>query len=248
MTALQWIVKEAKSIKKAYPNRFAKWTDYVKQASAIYASKHKGKSPVGKKKAVKKTPKKKVGVIKKKIVKKAAPKKIIKKHTHYGKIKSHMRRVNGVTKKLNQKYVIYNIDTKKEIVGFNNLADAKEVLRDFKYDGDNVKIINNTKTTKTKRKKPSEKDVLNSIKHAESVQKKHMSVGNYIGDIAIDKFKKVNNDIINLENALLKNIETSKKFQYKTPFWKKYLSDKNKKIKSLIKELKTHAKELKKHI
>lgn len=107
MTALQWIVKEAKSIKKAYPNRYAKWTDYVKQASAIYATKHKGKSPVGKKKAVKKTAKKKVvkkvGVIKKKVVKKEAPKKaakkVIKKHTHYGKIKSHMRRVNGVTTK-----------------------------------------------------------------------------------------------------------------------------------------------------
>lgn len=50
MTALQWIVKEAKEIKKKYPKRFSKWTEYVAQASAIYASKHKGKSPVGKKK------------------------------------------------------------------------------------------------------------------------------------------------------------------------------------------------------
>lgn len=107
MTALQTIIKEAKSLRKSFPNRFAKWTDYVKQASAIYASKHKDKSPVGKKKAVKKTAKKKlikkVGVVKKKIVKKAAlkkpAKKVIKKHTHYGKIKSHMRRVNGVTTK-----------------------------------------------------------------------------------------------------------------------------------------------------
>jgi len=107
MTALQTIIKEAKSIKKAYPNRFAKWTDYVKQASAIYASKHKGKSPVGKNKAVKKTAKKKlvkkVGVVKKKVLKKAAPKKstkkVIKKHTHYGKVKAHIRRVNGVTTK-----------------------------------------------------------------------------------------------------------------------------------------------------
>jgi len=116
MTALQTIIKEAKSIKKAYPNRFAKWTDYVKQASAIYASKHKGKSPVGKKKAVKKTAKKKlvkkVGVVKKKVLKKAAPKKAakkIKKHTHYGKVKSHMRRVNGVTKKPSEKDVLKSI-------------------------------------------------------------------------------------------------------------------------------------------
>jgi len=52
MTALQSIIKEAKSLKKQYPKRYAKWTDYVKQASAIYASKHKGKSPVGKKRNV----------------------------------------------------------------------------------------------------------------------------------------------------------------------------------------------------
>jgi hypothetical protein len=46
-TALAWIIKEAKKLKREYPRRFAAWKDYVKQASAIYASKHKGKSPVG---------------------------------------------------------------------------------------------------------------------------------------------------------------------------------------------------------
>jgi seryl-tRNA synthetase len=175
MTALQWIVKEAKSLKKSYPKRFTKWTDYVKQASAIYASKHKGKSPVGKKKAapkkvaVKKIAKKKVGVIKKKA-----------------------------------------------------------------------------------EKKPSEKSILNKIhkvKHEvdrlDEAQHKHMSS---IGNIAIEKYKKVNDDILKLQNAILKNINTSKKFQYKTPFWKKYFTEKNKKINSFIKELKIHAKELKKHI
>jgi hypothetical protein len=54
MTALQSILKEAKSLRKSFPKRYSKWTDYVKQASAIYASKHKGKSPVGKKKSAKK--------------------------------------------------------------------------------------------------------------------------------------------------------------------------------------------------
>lgn len=47
MNALKWITAEAKRIKKRYPTRFKKWTQYVAQASAIYASKHKGKSPVG---------------------------------------------------------------------------------------------------------------------------------------------------------------------------------------------------------
>lgn len=50
MTALQCIVKEAKKLKKEYPKRFASWKEYVAQASAIYAKKHKGHSPVGKKK------------------------------------------------------------------------------------------------------------------------------------------------------------------------------------------------------
>ena len=50
MKALEWITKEAKKLRKDYPKRFATWKEYVAQASAIYASKHKGKSPVGKKK------------------------------------------------------------------------------------------------------------------------------------------------------------------------------------------------------
>jgi len=49
MTALQQIIKEAKHLKKKYPKRFANWREYVAEASAIYATKHKGKSPVGKK-------------------------------------------------------------------------------------------------------------------------------------------------------------------------------------------------------
>jgi hypothetical protein len=70
MTALQTIIKEAKHLKSKYPKRFQKWTEYVAQASAIYSSKHKGISPVGKKK---------VGAIKKKTVKKTAKKSVVKK-------------------------------------------------------------------------------------------------------------------------------------------------------------------------
>jgi len=90
MTALQSIIKEAKSLKKQYPKRFTKWTDYVKQASAIYASKHKGKSPVGKKKATKKIIKKRV--VKKKSIKKRISKKptekVILKKVHAAKTTS----------------------------------------------------------------------------------------------------------------------------------------------------------------
>lgn len=52
MTALRWILNEAKNLKKKYPKRFKTWKEYVSQASAIYASKHKGTSPVGKKRKV----------------------------------------------------------------------------------------------------------------------------------------------------------------------------------------------------
>lgn len=57
MTALEQIIKEAKSLRRKYPHRYKHlsnpWRDgYMKQASAIYASKHKGRSPVGKKKRV----------------------------------------------------------------------------------------------------------------------------------------------------------------------------------------------------
>lgn len=90
MTALQSIIKEAKSLRAKHPKRFTKWTDYVKQASAIYASKHKGKSPVGKKKATKKLIKKKV--VKKRIVKKTISKKptekVILKKVHAAKTTS----------------------------------------------------------------------------------------------------------------------------------------------------------------
>jgi hypothetical protein len=91
MTALQVIIKEAKAIRKKMPK--IEWKKAVAQASAIYASKHKGKSPVGKKKAVKKAAKKKtVGSVKKKAAKKVARKRVgvVKKATTMHKdTKSH---------------------------------------------------------------------------------------------------------------------------------------------------------------
>jgi len=81
MTALQSIIKEAKSLSAKYPKRYTKWTDYVKQASAIYASKHKGKSPVGKKKIVKKK-------LNKKTISKKPTEKVILKKVHAAKTTS----------------------------------------------------------------------------------------------------------------------------------------------------------------
>jgi hypothetical protein len=73
MTALQQIIKEAKILRKKNPKM--EWKKAVAQASAIYSSKHKGKSPVGKKhkKVVRKKAAKKVGTIKRKVAKKKKP-------------------------------------------------------------------------------------------------------------------------------------------------------------------------------
>jgi virulence-associated protein VapD len=104
MTALQSIIKEAKSLKKQYPKRYAKWTDYVKQASAIYASKHKGKSPVGKKRKVgaakpvskhKDTKSHNVNIrVVSGIKKKKATKKAVKKSTTLTKVKQVLKKDN----------------------------------------------------------------------------------------------------------------------------------------------------------
>ena len=107
MTALQKIVKEAKAIKRKFPKRFSTWREYVSQASAIYASKHKGKSPVGKKH--KKVAK--VGKVKKKVAKKTATKKSYHKDT-----KSHnvnIRVVSGLGE-LFDISVIKDIDSLKK--------------------------------------------------------------------------------------------------------------------------------------
>jgi hypothetical protein len=127
MTALQSIIKEAKSLKKQYPKRYSKWTDYVKQASAIYASKHKGKSPVGKKKATKK----KVGATKplskhkdtkshnvnirvvSGIKKKKAVKKAVKKSTTLTKVKQILKHDH---KRLKHGYNLTNGDVR---IGLN---------------------------------------------------------------------------------------------------------------------------------
>jgi len=128
MTALQSIIKEAKAIRKKNPKM--EWKKAVAQASAIYASKHKGKSPVGKKHAVKKkaAKKKAVGVIKKKAVRKTATKKAKRKPTERSVLKSiqHAENVqkahmSGVSKNF-KKYILY----KKHIIDVTQTQSGKK--------------------------------------------------------------------------------------------------------------------------
>lgn len=128
MTALQWILKEAKSLKKQYPKRFTKWTDYVAQASAIYAKKHKGKSPVGKKKPVKKAAKRKVsGVKDSSKVRKELAKKGLKMPHGYATTKR--KRIGSVKKKkISEQSILNRIHKVKEDVSRLDEAQHKHMM------------------------------------------------------------------------------------------------------------------------
>lgn len=121
MTALQTIIKEAKAIRKRMPK--IEWKTAVKQASAIYASKNKGKKTVTKKKTVKKAANKKaVGSIKKVARKKIG---VVKKATTMHKdTKSHNVRISvmsGVSKNF-KKYILY----KKHIIDVTQAESGKK--------------------------------------------------------------------------------------------------------------------------
>lgn len=162
MTAIQWIVKEAKAIKKQYPKRFAKWTDYVAQASAIYSKKHGGKSPVGKKKAVKKkAAKKKVsGVKDSKELKRSLAKKGLKMPHGYQTIK-RKRKISGVKKKAATK-TSYHKDTASHNVKIsvmsgvvkakpNVVALSKKISILTDYNDHNMSVLTLAKFLKQKR-------------------------------------------------------------------------------------------------
>jgi hypothetical protein len=180
MTALQSIIKEAKSLKKQYPKRFTKWTDYVKQASAIYASKHKGKSPVGKKKATKKVIKKKV--VKKRIVKKTISKKptekVILKKVHAAKTTS-----KNLYNKLDKLDEAQHAHMSKKIGSINKMLidHYREILKKIdifeKQKENHIKALKNKKNTPHdnmvyKRQLESIKKYLKELKIQRSEQKK----------------------------------------------------------------------------
>jgi len=128
MTALQSILKEAKALRKSFPTRYKKWTDYVKQASAIYASKHKRKSPVGKKHAVKKkaAKKKTVGKVDKKLAKNLASKGL--KMPHGYDVVKRKRKISGVKRKPSEKTVYKAIKKaasiqKRHMSGIDNISE-----------------------------------------------------------------------------------------------------------------------------
>ena len=130
MTALQWIIKEAKVIRKKSPKM--EWKKAVAQASAIYASKHKGKSPVGKKKAApkKKAAKKRkvAGVKASKEVKKVLAKKGLKMPHGYSTTK-RVRKVSGVKKKkISEQSILNRIHKVKDSVSKLDEAQHRHMM------------------------------------------------------------------------------------------------------------------------
>jgi len=163
MTALQVIIKEAKAIRKKMPK--IEWKKAVAQASAIYASKHKGKSPVGKKKAAKKkisgstdyyTRKKEGRVIPRKTSKKKTAKKVTrKKPTEKDVLKSIKKAVKVQTAHMGNigGQAIDRIKTSMSHLNNYNSAYKKYMalpLKDRKfYSSDIKKLKNLIQETKT---------------------------------------------------------------------------------------------------
>ena len=226
MTPLQWIIKEAKAIRKKNPKM--EWKKAVAQASAIYASKHKGKSPVGKKHAVKKK------AAKKKAVGKIDPNKAFKKQMQ-------------VSKTINAKYKNWEYPVPPVYTGNWSVTTWSEWIKKHGRKIGTIKKVGVIKKKAIKKnatkRKPTEKAVLKSIKHAVSVQKAHMSG---ISGHAMHNIDKELKQIKHLE-SLIRSNEIAKK-NTKDIKAKKAMSNSIKKYKELMKEHKIHITQLKKHI
>jgi len=153
MTALQVIIKEAKAIRKKMPK--IEWKKAVAQASAIYASKHKGKSPISKKKAVKKAAKKKAVGKYVKTVRKGKITDVIYKRKKIGAVKKSATTMHKDTKSHNVNIRVmsgvskakFYLDHNKKILGdlksaIEQIHKLKRIVADEKYMVKNSKKLN----------------------------------------------------------------------------------------------------------
>jgi len=142
MTAIQWISKEAKAIRKKHPK--LEWSQCIKKASALYNSKHKtGSKP------------KKVGSV-------AKPKKTTTSKTHKD-TKSHnvnIRVVSGVKDWQLPNLVKHRDYLENVLIGINNnlkFYQNKQNTKDLA-----PSVISNEKKYYTKQKK----DIVEALKSA----------------------------------------------------------------------------------
>jgi len=165
MTALQVIIKEAKAIRKKSPK--IEWKKAVAQASAIYASKHKGKSPVGKKKIVKKAAKKKPN--EKQVLKSIKHAETVqKRHMSGFSVKKVVRTTKGlkndikrrVNKTIQRTKNLFNIVTKNDMI----LKRIKEATSDLVTYQNYIDSYKNLSTQDKKNKKAQYKHIASLIK------------------------------------------------------------------------------------
>jgi hypothetical protein len=138
MTTLQKIVKEAKALRKKYPKKYAKWTDYVKAASKKISGLDKV-TKTGNKTTVHYT--KKAPATKKK----AAPKKAVQSSLFGVKKKAAPRSTHKDTKS-------HNVNI-RVVSGVNDIAN--KALQKIKQNNDSIaslkqSIARNKETVKNK--------------------------------------------------------------------------------------------------
>lgn len=160
MTKLQQIVKEAQKIRKQYPKKYSKWTDYIKAASKQVAG-FEGVTRSGNKTTVKysraeKAPAKKKAAPKKAAPtakKKAAPAAYQKSLFGVNKKVSGLTKISGTDPHKGKYFIDYTYNGVKQIKYFEKMP--KDVYRG--YDGgyymmalsDRGTILTSLNSTKT---------------------------------------------------------------------------------------------------
>jgi len=114
MTKLQQIVKKAQQLRKQYPNKYSKWTDYIKAASKQIAG-FEGVSRSGNKTIVKYSRAEKPAAKKKAAAKKAAP------------VKAVQKSLFGVKKAAPKKKVLTHKDTKSHNVNIKVVSGTPSI-------------------------------------------------------------------------------------------------------------------------
>jgi len=183
MTAAQKIAKE--KFKKAIAIRKKTGVSLKEAFAEVYGKKKVGavkKKKAAPKKAAKKVVKK---AAPKKVVKKAAPKKDAKKHTHWGTIPEHKRRVNGVTKKkkVSEQSILNKIHKVKDQVNSLDELQHKHMigaidkykisLENMKYYDAAIKRIKNAYPNMDKNEKLRAKQVIKDFTKLKNEFKTH---------------------------------------------------------------------------
>jgi hypothetical protein len=258
MTALQWIVKEAKAQKNKYPTKFKTWKEYIKQASKQYNTGIKPSFPK----------KNKVGAVKKK----AAPKKKVGATDPNKAFKKQMQ----VNKIINTKYKNWEYPVTPVYTGNWSTINCSNWIKKNgrKIGAIKRKVVKKKAAPKKKAAKKKigyskvrldqEKGITKVLKNTPrtlfpyTAKEKIVKAGKKYFDEQSKKISGLNNNIIkklqtamddyNMAESQIMLHRSNLKNGLKDPFVKKLNQDIVKQNIKLKKEFSTHIKELKKLI